>query len=1448
MLEPSTSSFSTLPSAIATKSALAGSSSKSRNNPQNSTSTPAPARKQHHVSFQEHPGPEASTSSQTATKRRGRNQRASSQSSRPDTSDLRDKDSEHGSSRHSTSRASSRQSRREPSEPESFKSVGLESAPSSSSRQRRSRPRSDKRSERSNHTQSERGAKSDFEDPVSSQNRITPSSRSKVSASTSKKEVRSRETSVSGKRSRQPSAQGILPDLRNQDASRSDAGTRSHYSASSRRDRFVRSHDTRSIPGESSTSRDGRQLFDPRRDDPVKFASQQRSQIDERARSASAAPSPRLTPASLAQPQILMRRDASGNSSGSHLGRSPVMQPSISDLAFTTAVDPTDPRALQAHVLEIKKVYRSISAIEASLQETHQAEVERVRLNMADYTPPDLRDPSYWINLISRHRDLAEAHSSFLEMTCRPELPHSVRELGEVYNLPSRLWQTGFHLMLESLRSSLSSQHHLQNRERKVEILDHLTEFIYYAYSFYSALQESERYKSFRRAWIESLGDLSRYRMAVAGLATNMSIDSGGDDIRNTHSDESDSSSSADARIDDVDFDEDDDSDVSFGDSLDHDQYGDTRDGQGHEGGHALVHSRSRQSLGVDHSAHQSAPRKPDKAAKPVKEMDKASIGTAALGDWEWTEKETWRQTAKDWYAMGITETPNIGRLHHHLGVLSRGEDDLRALYHLTKSLIAAKPFASARDSILTLFDQERQARRLRRDSSIEDLFLYLHGILITRVQLDDFEPVSQRLLTRLTKLVEEQGPATLQQSVWTMMAMINIAGLFQYGSDDSILADLLLQQAGKSGRHTKRTERSKVNTPTAILVSSAASKADDNFLSELPRDAEWDDPSDEESEAENDAQVIPLESKAANEENEAVAELPSLLEKAAKLCFDMQSPTFDLSSDDASYRSNPYNTTISTFLISLCQSKKAFRMLERFIPWHLWLQHVETSVSLIERTWPKSLASSYITAQLLLPEDFCLRGILGLSRHLYDRNLWRNASNEGAIASPQGFDNEVEVLDAEDGELYTRTESAWRIAASRRRDANESPTSLDTVRAYRMAFVARKLAKAGRGFDLDTKTSTLSLSQLLLGRLARRRMEEEHRQLEARIRELKLQALITDDSVGQGGDSKKQHPDSDEDDDFDSDWDSEPENKRHVLDADAIVSKLHGMDANEEIEALHARSCYLRDVLQNVGRRLSGKRPRSAAGSKVHKGGTDKQKGGTPQPNAWDNVVPGYTILVVDTNIIVTPGEVIAKLVESQRWTVIIPLAVITELDGLRRNDNNLGQEAERAIQFLESRIRTHAKYVKVQTSRGNYLSDLSCRSEDIDFTWQGSGAAVTALSSLAPDASPRLDATASGSESKSVAARNVDEVILRILAWQRDNFVDRRNLLRSSAPSKTTASGSNQGNAPLGDGTSKTLSSAHKSVLLTLDRNLRLKAKSRGLASLDAKCAAALLELPEI
>lgn len=143
-------------------------------------------------------------------------------------------------------------------------------------------------------------------------------------------------------------------------------------------------------------------------------------------------------------------------------------------------------------------------------------------------------------------------------------------------------------------------------------ILEHLIEFIQFAYGHYSQLFEDPSITVFRSAWIDALGDLARYRMAVAGLA-----------LRVTASTQASVRSST---------------------------------------GRDLVPAKEVQ-------------------ARPI---DAASIGDAALGDWELEEQETWRVMARDWYGQGIAETPGVGRLHHHLALLSKG-DEVRGLYHYSK-------------------------------------------------------------------------------------------------------------------------------------------------------------------------------------------------------------------------------------------------------------------------------------------------------------------------------------------------------------------------------------------------------------------------------------------------------------------------------------------------------------------------------------------------------------------------------------------------------------------------------------------------------------------------------------------------------------------------------------------------------------------------------------------
>ncbi|KAK7019491.1 PIN domain-containing protein [Favolaschia claudopus] len=159
--------------------------------------------------------------------------------------------------------------------------------------------------------------------------------------------------------------------------------------------------------------------------------------------------------------------------------------------------------------------------------------------------------------------------------------------------------------------------------------------------------------------------------------------------------------------------------------------------------------------------------------------------------------------------------------------------------------------------------------------------------------------------------------------------------------------------------------------------------------------------------------------------------------------------------------------------------------------------------------------------------------------------------------------------------------------------------------------------------------------------------------------------------------------------------------------------------------KALKARRRYLQGVLSDGKSRV----PVSPK--------ADRLRSLSSQPNrASLSIVPGYTILVIDTNIRLSSLPMFASMVGSLQWTVVIPLPVVTELDGLSSNPSQLGEAAQAALAYLSSHIRSHATSLKVQTTKGNYLTSLNF---------------------------------AAGS-----AERNMDDLILKAAIWQDEHWVD--------------------------------------------------------------------------
>ncbi|KKY16019.1 putative telomerase-binding protein est1a [Phaeomoniella chlamydospora] len=82
-----------------------------------------------------------------------------------------------------------------------------------------------------------------------------------------------------------------------------------------------------------------------------------------------------------------------------------------------------------------------------------------------------------------------------------PSASPALRKLATKYAMPARMWRHGIHSFLELLRHRLP------------ESLEHMLAFVYLAYSMMALLMESV--SSFEETWIECLGDLARYRMAI---------------------------------------------------------------------------------------------------------------------------------------------------------------------------------------------------------------------------------------------------------------------------------------------------------------------------------------------------------------------------------------------------------------------------------------------------------------------------------------------------------------------------------------------------------------------------------------------------------------------------------------------------------------------------------------------------------------------------------------------------------------------------------------------------------------------------------------------------------------------------------------------------------------------------------------------------------------------
>lgn len=141
---------------------------------------------------------------------------------------------------------------------------------------------------------------------------------------------------------------------------------------------------------------------------------------------------------------------------------------------------------------ELKSIYAGLTLVETKCIKTQAAAYEESTEKLS---------PDHWQALIALHRTLLHEHHDFLLASQHPSTSPATRRLAAKYTMPARMWKHGIYAFLELLRQGLP------------QTLDHMLAFIYLAYQMLALLYEVV--PSFKGTWVECLGDLARYRMAI---------------------------------------------------------------------------------------------------------------------------------------------------------------------------------------------------------------------------------------------------------------------------------------------------------------------------------------------------------------------------------------------------------------------------------------------------------------------------------------------------------------------------------------------------------------------------------------------------------------------------------------------------------------------------------------------------------------------------------------------------------------------------------------------------------------------------------------------------------------------------------------------------------------------------------------------------------------------
>lgn len=152
----------------------------------------------------------------------------------------------------------------------------------------------------------------------------------------------------------------------------------------------------------------------------------------------------------------------------------------------------TRPISQEQLVAEVKGIYAGLVMVESKCIEVDNAQSSQSEAKLNN---------EQWQALIALHRTLLHEHHDFFLASQHPSANPTPRRLAQKYAMPARMWRHRIYSFLELLRYRLPAS------------LEHMLTFIYLAYSMMALLYETV--PALKDTWIECLGDLGRYRMAI---------------------------------------------------------------------------------------------------------------------------------------------------------------------------------------------------------------------------------------------------------------------------------------------------------------------------------------------------------------------------------------------------------------------------------------------------------------------------------------------------------------------------------------------------------------------------------------------------------------------------------------------------------------------------------------------------------------------------------------------------------------------------------------------------------------------------------------------------------------------------------------------------------------------------------------------------------------------